>query len=225
MNELNAIYLDCFAGISGNMLLGAFLQAGVPELYLRTELSKLSVADEFQLIITKVNKNGIEALYVEVDLLQNHPEIVTLNHHHDHDHVHNHEPVKGHLHRTMADIRRLIETSTLELSVKKASILIFETLAQAEGKVHGKPADEVHFHEVGAIDSIVDIVGTAICLHYLQIEKIFVSKLNVGGGFVKCAHGLMPVPAPATAELLQNIVFLWWDYRERTSYANRGCCD
>jgi hypothetical protein len=205
VNELNAIYLDCFAGISGNMLLGAFLQAGVPELYLRTELSKLSVADEFQLIITKVNKNGIEALYVEVDLLQNHPETVTLNHHHNH--VHSHEPVKGHLHRTMADIRRLIETSILELSVKKTSILIFETLAQAEGKVHGKPADEVHFHEVGAIDSIVDIVGTAICLHYLQIEKIFVSKLNVGGGFVKCAHGLMPVPAPATAELLQNIAF------------------
>ena len=205
MNELNAIYLDCFAGISGNMLLGAFLQAGVPESYLKTELGKLSLADEFQLIVTKVNKNGIEALYVEVDLLESHAETVPLKHDHAHSHVH--APVRGHEHRTMADIRRLIETSTLELSVKKTSILIFETLAQAEGKVHGKPADEVHFHEVGAIDSIVDIVGTAICLQYLQIEKIYVSKLNVGGGFVKCAHGLMPVPAPATAELLKNISF------------------
>jgi len=206
---LNAIYLDCFAGISGNMLLGAFLQAGVPESYLKTELGKLSLADEFQLIVTKVNKNGIEALYVEVDLLESHAETVPLkhDHHHDHAHSHVHAPVRGHEHRTMADIRRLIETSTLELSVKKTSILIFETLAQAEGKVHGKPADEVHFHEVGAIDSIVDIVGTAICLRYLQIEKIYVSKLNVGGGFVQCAHGLMPVPAPATAQLLQNISF------------------
>lgn len=202
---MNAIYLDCFAGISGNMLLGAFLQAGVPESYLKTELGKLSLADEFQLIVTKVNKNGIEALYVEVDLLESHAETVPLKHDHAHSHVH--APVRGHEHRTMADIRRLIETSTLELSVKKTSILIFETLAQAEGKVHGKPADEVHFHEVGAIDSIVDIVGTAICLQYLQIEKIYVSKLNVGGGFVKCAHGLMPVPAPATAELLKNISF------------------
>jgi len=207
---LNAIYLDCFAGISGNMLLGAFLQAGVPESYLKTELSKLSLADEFQLIVTKVNKNGIEALYVEVDLLQSCTKTVSLHHsheHNDHNHSHHHEPIDGHLNRTMADIRRLIETSTLDLSVKKTSIFIFETLAQAEGKVHGKPADEVHFHEVGAIDSIVDIVGTAICLQYLQIEKIYVSKLNVGGGFVKCAHGLMPIPAPATAELLKNISF------------------
>lgn len=209
---MNAIYLDCFAGISGNMLLGAFLQAGVPEIHLQTELSKLSLTDEFQLIVTKVNKNGIEALYVEVDLLQSHAKTVTLHHNHDHDdnddHNHSHhESVNGHLHRTMTDIRRLIEMSTLDLSVKKTSILIFETLAQAEGKVHGKPANEVHFHEVGAIDSIVDIVGTAICLQYLQIEKIYVSKLNVGGGFVKCAHGLMPVPAPATAELLKNISF------------------
>ena len=207
---MNAIYLDCFAGISGNMLLGAFLQAGVPESYLKTELSKLSLADEFQLIVTKVNKNGIEALYVEVDLLQSCTKTVSFHHsheHNDHNHSHHHEPIDGHLNRTMADIRRLIETSTLDLSVKKTSIFIFETLAQAEGKVHGKPADEVHFHEVGAIDSIVDIVGTAICLQYLQIEKIYVSKLNVGGGFVKCAHGLMPIPAPATAELLKNISF------------------
>ena len=89
-------------------------------------------------------------------------------------------------------------------AVQKKSLAIFSVIAAAEGKVHGKPADEVNFHEVGAIDSIVDIVGCAICLDYLEVEKIFVGKINVGGGFVQCAHGLMSVPAPATAELLQG---------------------
>ena len=102
----------------------------------------------------------------------------------------------------MADIRQLIENSTLSLEIKKLSLLIFQKLAIAEGKVHNRPADEVHFHEVGAVDSIVDIVGCAICIDYLAVEKVFVSKINVGSGFVHCAHGLMPVPAPATAELL-----------------------
>ena len=89
-------------------------------------------------------------------------------------------------------------------SIQKKSLAIFSQIATAEGKVHNRPADEVNFHEVGAIDSIVDIVGCAICLDYLEVEKIFVGKINVGGGFVQCAHGLMPVPAPATAELLQG---------------------
>ena len=102
----------------------------------------------------------------------------------------------------MSDIRSIIESSTLSLEVKKLSLLIFEKLAAAEGKVHNKPPEEVHFHEVGAVDSIVDIVGCAVCIDYLNIERVFVSKINVGSGFVNCAHGLMPVPAPATAELL-----------------------
>ena len=102
----------------------------------------------------------------------------------------------------MSDIRSIIESSTLSLEVKKLALLIFEKLAAAEGKVHNKPSEEVHFHEVGAVDSIVDIVGCAICIDYLNIERVFVSKINVGSGMVNCAHGLMPVPAPATAELL-----------------------
>lgn len=103
----------------------------------------------------------------------------------------------------MADIRSLIERSTLAFEIKKLSLLIFEKLAAAEGKVHNRPPEEVHFHEVGAVDSIVDIVGCAICLDYLGVKRIFVSTINLGSGFVNCAHGLMPVPAPATAELLR----------------------
>ncbi|WP_432648562.1 nickel pincer cofactor biosynthesis protein LarC, partial [Mitsuokella sp.] len=114
--------------------------------------------------------------------------------HHEHEH--------HHAHRTMAVIRQMLTDSTLKQSVKDKSLAIFEKLAEAEGKVHGRPADEVAFHEVGAVDSILDIVGTAVCLDYLGIERVFASKVNTGSGFVHCAHGLMPVPAPAVAELL-----------------------
>lgn len=184
---MKVIYLDCFAGISGNMLLGAFLQGGVPEAYLRQQLSKLHIDGEFCLQIKRVHKKGIEAIYVEVQLP--------------------HADTAGHHGRTMADIRQLFASAALDDSVKERSLQIFTRLAVAEGKIHGKRPDEVHFHEVGAVDSIVDIVGTAICLNYLQIKKVYVSRLCVGSGFVECQHGLMPVPAPATAELLQGIPF------------------
>lgn len=193
---MKAIYLDCFSGISGNMLLGAFLQAGVPKDYLSEELARLPVAADFQLQVDEVKKNGILAVYVDVKLTDQ-----VHKHHQIHAHEHSHE------HRTMQDIREMLEASTLSAEVKKESLLIFGCLAEAEGKVHNMPADQVHFHEVGAADSIVDIVGTAICLDYLDIEKIFVSRLNVGSGFVQCAHGTIMVPAPATAELLKSIPF------------------
>ena len=180
---LNAIYLDCFAGISGNMFLGACIQLGVPVAHLIAELEKLPFDDHYHIVVDDVSKNGIAAVHLDVDL---------------HDHHDHHE----HHHRSMADIRSIIERSTLDLEIKKLSLLIFEKLAAAEGKVHNKPSDEVHFHEVGAVDSIIDIVGAAICIDYLNIERAFVSKINVGSGTVRCAHGLMPVPAPATAELL-----------------------
>ena len=189
---MRALYLDCFAGISGNMFLGAMLQAGVPVAYLEKELQKLSMADEFQLSVQETQRNGIHALYVEVK----------LPHHGEHHHEHAHGEEHHHVHRSMKDIRALIEKSALSVAVKQQALAIFEAIAKAEGKVHGKPAEEVAFHEVGAVDSIVDIVGAAVCLDYLEIEKIFVSRLTVGSGFVKCAHGLLPVPAPAVAELL-----------------------
>ncbi|MBQ9479997.1 MAG: nickel pincer cofactor biosynthesis protein LarC, partial [Selenomonadaceae bacterium] len=191
---MNAIYLDCFAGISGNMFLGACLQLGVPLAHLIAELDKLTFDDHYSIEVNDVSKNGIAAVHLDVELEHHH-------HHHDHDHHHDHEHHHHH-HRSMSDIRSIIESSTLSLEVKKLALLIFEKLAAAEGKVHNKPPEEVHFHEVGAVDSIVDIVGCAICIDYLNIDRVFVSKINVGSGMVNCAHGLMPVSAPATAELL-----------------------
>lgn len=195
---MKAIYLDCFSGLSGNMLLGAFLQAGVPAAWLEQELKKLPIAGEFELLAEDTQRSGIRAVYMNV-LLTKQEE--TQAHHGQHKHPH-HEQHHGH--RTMKSVRELLEQADFSMPVKQTALRIFETLAEAEGKVHGRPADEVVFHEVGAVDSIVDIVGTALCLDYLEIDKVFASALNVGSGFVHCAHGWMPVPAPATAELLKN---------------------
>ena len=206
---MRAIYLDCFSGLSGNMLLGAFLAAGMPLETLEAELRRLPMAEEFRLKVSSVKKNGIAATYVDVELLGE-------GHEHEHAHEHScehghanegavplHEHSHEHHHRTMRDVRAILERSSLSAEVKETSLKIFGVLAQAEGKVHGVRPEDVHFHEVGAVDSIVDIVGTAICLDYLEIEKIFVSRVNTGSGTVHTQHGLMMVPAPATAELLR----------------------
>lgn len=182
-----ALYLDCFAGISGNMLLGALLDIGAPEELLRTELAKLPVTG-YDLSITRVDKGGISAIYLDVKVDD-----------------------AGHHHRNLAEIARIIEESTLAAAVKAKSNQIFTRLAEAEARVHGVPVNEIHFHEVGAVDSIVDIVGIAWALDYLGVEQIYTSRLHVGSGFVKCAHGLIPVPAPATAELLRGIPFYQGD--------------
>lgn len=200
---MKAIYLDAFSGISGNMLLGAFLHAGLPSKFLEEELRKLAIEDEYNIIIEDADRNGIKAVHVDVELtgrsVRSFKDHIANEHHEHHEHHHHHE------HRTLKNIRDMIENSALSDFVKEKSVKIFEVLAEAEGKVHGKPKDEVAFHEVGAVDSIIDIVGSAIALQYFGIEKIYSSPLNTGGGFVKCAHGLMPVPAPAVAELLINI--------------------
>ncbi|MCC5464405.1 nickel pincer cofactor biosynthesis protein LarC [Pelosinus baikalensis] len=186
---MKTLYLDCFSGISGNMLLGALLHVGLPEEVLRKNLSLLPVHG-YDLIVTEVNKCGISAIYVDVKLNDDH------HHHDDHDH-----------HRHLSDVFQIIDDSRLSPKVKADSKKIFLLLAQAEAKVHGVGVEEIHFHEVGAVDAIVDIVGTAIGLDYLGIQAIYTSALQVGKGFVKCAHGLMPIPAPATAELLKNIPY------------------
>ena len=200
---MKALYLDCASGISGNMFIGACLQLGVPEKYLRGEFEKLNLGDEYELAFSDVSKNGIGAAYFDVKLLhehehEHHHENQPANIHHLHQHTHHHA------HRNMADIRKIIDATEFSPAVKNCALAIFGKLAEAEGKVHNMPAEEVHFHEVGAIDSIIDILGCAICLDYLEIKKVFVSRINTGHGFVKCAHGLMPIPAPATAELLQG---------------------
>jgi uncharacterized protein (TIGR00299 family) protein len=169
------------------MLLGALLHAGLPEEILRKNLSLLPVHG-YDLIIEKVKKCGISAIYVDVKLND--------QDHHDHHH-----------HRHLSTIFQIIDDSQLKQKIKDDSKKIFLLLAQAEAKVHGVTVEEIHFHEVGAVDAIIDIVGTAIGLDYLGIQAIYTSKLQVGKGFVKCCHGLMPIPAPATAELLKSIPY------------------
>lgn len=181
--QCNAIFLDCFAGISGNMLLGALLDAGAPEELLRAELAKLPVMG-YELTVSRVDKGGISAAYVDVEVDE-----------------------ATQVHRNLADIIAIIEDAELAPAVKETSKSIFRRLAEAEAKVHGMAIDEIHFHEVGAVDSIIDIVGAAWALDYLKIERVYVSRLQVGTGFVKCCHGLIPVPAPATAELLHGIPY------------------
>ncbi|SHJ96826.1 hypothetical protein SAMN02745883_00942 [Caminicella sporogenes DSM 14501] len=190
---MKILYYDCFSGISGDMNLGALIDLGVDTDYLLKELSKLGLNSEYKIKIEKKNKNGIEGTKVDVILQHEHKK-----HHHDKKHHH-------HVHRNLKDIEEIINSSTLNDSIKKLSISMFMKIAEAEAKVHGKTLYEVHFHEVGAIDSIIDIVGAAICIDYLKPDKIVASHVQVGGGFVECAHGLIPVPAPATVEILKGI--------------------
>lgn len=194
---MKAIYLDCFSGLSGNMLLGAFLAAGVPLPFLEGELQRLLGPEAFRLHVSAVKRGGIAATHVEVE------DLSAAHSHGAHD---LHAPGRGaHPHRTMGEIRDLLVSSPLSGAVKEKALAVFSCLAEVEGEVHGMPPEEVHFHEVGAVDSLVDIVGVALSLAHLQVEKVFVSRVNTGSGYVDCAHGRMMVPAPATAALLRGI--------------------
>lgn len=197
---MRVLYYDCFSGISGDMNLGALLDLGVEIEHLKKELSKLGLDEHFELEVGKRSKMGINGTYVHVTLHE-----VTHHHHgvwHTHPHSH-HEHT--HEHRTYKEIKAIITRSLLSEAIKERSLKMFWLLAVAEGKIHGKHPDEVGFHEVGAIDSIVDIVGAAICLEFLHVKKIVASKIELGGGFVNCAHGKFPVPAPATVEILRDV--------------------
>lgn len=195
---MNILYYDCFAGISGDMNLAALIDLGVEPEYLRSELSKLGLDDAFTLQVSQDARNGIHGTRVDVLL---HGQGHTHQHHHDEKAaVQVHGP-----HRSFAEIRTIIQSSSLADEVKTTSLRIFLRVAEAEARVHGKSVDAVHFHEVGATDSIVDIVGAAICFHRLHVDMVWVSSVELGGGFVRCAHGLMPVPAPATVEILHGM--------------------
>ena len=213
---MKILYYDCFAGISGDMNLAALIDLGVSPDYLKAELVKLSIDDEFALQCQPEKCNGIQGMQVHVRLNgQQHGHSHSHEHTHGHEHahvgapahVHDHNLAQGsHLpHRNLADITAIIAQSTLADPVKQTSLSIFRRIAEAEAKVHGKALEDVHFHEVGATDSIVDIVGAAICFHALDVDAVWSSPLELGGGFVRCAHGMMPVPAPATVEILHGI--------------------
>lgn len=175
------LYYDCFSGICGDLNLGAMIDAGVDIEYLLNELNKLNI-DNWELNAIKDNRKGIYG--TRVDVIINKIE---------------------HIHRNFNDIKKIIESSSLSDNVKKISSDIFLKLAEAEANVHNSKIEEIHFHEIGAVDSIIDIVGAAICIDYINPDKVICSTIELGGGFVECAHGKFPVPAPATIEILKNI--------------------
>ncbi len=173
-------YLDCFAGISGNMVLGALLDAGLSLERLEAELARLGL-DGYRIVAGEVRRKGLRGIHVEVETEE--------------------QGVARHLH----DIEEIIEGSGLPAPVQARSLSIFRRLAEAEARVHGTPVDHVHFHEVGALDAIVDVVGAVTGFWLLGVERAYASHVHVGRGTITCAHGVIPVPAPATAELLKGV--------------------
>jgi len=182
------LYYDCFAGISGDMNLGAMIDLGVDPDSLREQLRKIDIGP-YEIRVTRDQRRGIFGTKLDVILPPGEGA----------------PAADGHGHRSFKDIAGLIEKCDFSDEVKRTSLAIFTKIARAEAKIHGHSIDEVHFHEVGAIDSIVDVVGAAICLEVLNVDMIISSPVQVGGGYVKCAHGMLPVPAPATAEILTGI--------------------
>ncbi|MGF7396465.1 nickel pincer cofactor biosynthesis protein LarC [Thermoanaerobacterium thermosaccharolyticum] len=178
---MKLLYFDCFSGISGDMTISSLLNHGIDVEKFKEELKGLSL-EGYELVFGTAKKNGIAANTFKV--------IYDDHHHH---------------HRNMKDIEDIINKSLLNEDVKCLSLKIFRNLADAESKIHGLPPDEVHFHEVGAVDSIIDIVSTAILINMISPDRIIFSSLPVGYGFVNSEHGLIPVPAPATMELLKDI--------------------
>lgn len=180
---MKVLYYDCFSGISGDMNLGAMIDIGVDKNYLERELLKLNIKD-YNIKINKDARKGISGTKVDVITQETHVQ---------------------HFHRGLKEIKGIINDSELNDNVKNISINIFNKLGEAEAKIHNKNINEIEFHEVGAVDSIIDIVGAAICFDYLNVDKIMSSSVELGGGFVRCAHGLIPVPAPAVVELLTGV--------------------
>ena len=185
---MKTLYFDCFAGASGDMILGAMVAAGVDPDALREQLSLLNV-EGFKIDFETADRSGLSATYARV---------ITTD---------------QKKHRHLADIRRIIEGSGVTPAVKELSIRIFTRLAEAEARVHNEPIEKVHFHEVGALDAIVDVVGAAICFDLLKIERFVSSPLHVGSGMIEMAHGRFPVPPPAVAELLRGVPFYSGDIK------------
>jgi len=177
---MRAAYFDCFSGISGDMVLGALVDLGWPVEELKRELDKLDLFG-YRIEAKKVAKRGILSTQIKICAKEEKKE------------------------RTLEDILSILDKSKLEEMVKEPSRAIFTKLASVEAKIHGKDVQEIHFHELGGLDTIIDVVGAVAGVNYLGVEKVYSSSLPVGKGFVKCSHGILPVPAPATLELLKEI--------------------
>ena len=222
---MKLLYLDCQSGISGDMTLSALIDLGADINYIREHLKKLPI-DPFSLNIKIVDKKGISSKQLDLrfdvtdsegqnhSLSHVHDQVHTHEHSHDHGHTHDngHEHSHGngnhnhlHSHRKASTILQMIENSELPFRVKERSLAVFRVIAEAEGKIHGMDPEEVHFHEVGAMDSIIDIIGVCLALESLNIDKIIASPVPTGHGKIMIAHGLYPIPAPATAELLIGV--------------------
>src|SRR5262245_15456709 len=191
------LYFDCFSGISGDMAIGALLDAGLPLADLQRALGSLALGDA-HVHAGKVLRAGVSATKFSVHEHSHGRE----GHTHDHDHAHSHEKDHTHPHRHLKGIFTLIDASALSSSGKDRAKAMFQRLGEAEAEVHQMPVEKVHLHEVGALDSIIDIVGITYAMEWAAADRVVCSPLNVGGGMVHSAHGLFPVPAPATVKLL-----------------------
>jgi uncharacterized protein (TIGR00299 family) protein len=211
------LYFDCFSGASGDMVLGALIDAGLPFEELRAALGSLAI-DGASVSARKVLRAGLSAtkfsVHDEGDHSPSHDHRHPDHDHHDqhhhdqHDHSHAHataEAAHGHGHRSLAEINTLIGRSGLSSSAKSRASELFQRLGEVEAAIHQVTVDEIHLHEVGALDSIIDIVGSVFALEWFKADRIVSSPLNVGGGMVNSAHGLFPVPAPATLKLLEGV--------------------
>lgn len=192
---MKTLYFDCFSGIAGDMAIGALLDLGLDFEYLKTELKKLPVRG-YELQASRVVRANLSAMKFDVIMEGGHD-----HHHHGHDH---HEHGHSHFHRKASEILAMIRESALNPNTKRIATNIFTKLAISEGRVHHIAPEDVEFHEVGAIDSIVDTIGTAIGFDALGIERFLCGPINVGAGFIHCQHGVYPVPVPATADLLKD---------------------
>ena len=180
---MRVLQLDSTGGASGDMILGVLVDLGVGAEMLQETVGTLEIED-FEILVTQIDRDGVNGQQVQVKL--------------------RHEVSDEHNHRHLGDIRKIVSDSTLSAAVQKMSMEVFRRLAEAEAHVHGTSVEEVHFHEVGAVDSIVDIVGSCVGLVALGVEGVVVGTLPLGTGTIECSHGTIPVPAPATVELLKG---------------------
>ncbi|MGE7592188.1 LarC family nickel insertion protein [Peribacillus frigoritolerans] len=234
---MRTLYFDCFSGISGDMVIGALIDAGADPVQMEEELKKLNMDEEYNLSWGKVVKNGITSTKFDVILTSksdqthehshsheqehshshSHSHSHGQDHSHGHSHSHVHEHNLGHEHnhshvphnhhgsRTYKQIVEAINEANFNESVANMSLAIFKKIGEAEGHIHGLPLEKVHFHEVGAVDSIIDIIGAAILIDQLGIESVQSSAIPTGSGHIHIDHGIYPVPAPATLEILKGV--------------------